>query len=159
VTPPASRVRRADALDLDALADLFAELLVHHAAIEPAFGVRGEARERLPKLLERQLRDPDRAIFVWEDARGPAGFCSVRVEDAPAALVEASRAEIADLGVRADRRRSGIGRALVEAARAWVVSRGAKRLEVRVAVRNPEGQAFWRALGFEGFVDVLQRRL
>jgi GNAT superfamily N-acetyltransferase len=132
---------------------------VHHAAIEPAFRMRGDARERLPKLLARQLGDPDMAIFVWEESRGLVGFCSVSVERAPAAMVEVSRAEIADLGVRADRRRSGVGRALVEAARAWVQSRGAERLEVRVAVRNPEGQAFWRALGFEGFVDVLQRRL
>jgi GNAT superfamily N-acetyltransferase len=132
---------------------------VHHAAIEPAFRMRGGTRERLPKLLARQLRDPDMAIFVWEESCDLVGFCSVRVERSPAALVEAARAEIADLGVRADRRRNGVGRALVEAARAWVQSRGAERLEVRVAVRNPEGQAFWRALGFEGFVDVLQRRL
>jgi GNAT superfamily N-acetyltransferase len=159
VTPPASCVRRAEARDLDRLAELFAELLVHHAAIEPAFRVHGEARERLAKRLARQLCDPDVAIFVWEETCGPVGFCSVRVEAAPGALVEASRAEIADLGVRAQCRRSGIGSALVEAARAWVRSRGAERLEVRVAVRNQEGQAFWRALGFEGFVDVLQSRL
>jgi hypothetical protein len=33
------------------------------------------------------------------------------------------------------------------------------RVEVRVAARNAEGQAFWRALGFGDFVDVLDRRL
>ncbi len=159
MTCPVPCVRRAEARDLDELAGLFAELLAHHAAIEPAFRVRADAGERLPKLLARQLRDPDIAIFVWEESRGPVAFCSVRVEPAPAAMLETSRAEIADLGVRADRRRNGVGRALVEAARAWARSRGAERLEVRVAVRNREGQAFWRALGFEGFVDVLQRRL
>ena len=121
--------------------------------------MRADVRERLPKLLAQQLRDADAAVFVCEEARGLVGFCSVRLERAPAAMVEVSRAEIADLGVRADHRRKGVGRSLVEAARSWVRSRGAERLEVRVAVRNPEGQAFWRALGFEGFVDVLHRRL
>ena len=159
MTHPAPGPRRAEARDLDALADLFAELLAHHAAIEPAFRVRADARERLPKLLARQLRDPDAAVFVCEESWGLVGFCSVRVERAPAAMVEVSRAEIADLGVRADRRRKGVGRALALAAHSWARSRGAERLEVRVAVRNPEGQAFWRALGFEGFVDVLHRRL
>jgi ribosomal protein S18 acetylase RimI-like enzyme len=159
VIHPAPSVRRAQARDLDALAELFGELLAHHAAIEPAFRVRADARERIPRLLARQLGDPDAAIFVGEEPRGLVGFCSVRVERAEAALVESARAEIADLAVRAERRRSGVGRALVEAARAWVRSRGAERLEVRVAVRNPEGQAFWRALGFEGFVDVLHHRL
>jgi hypothetical protein len=33
------------------------------------------------------------------------------------------------------------------------------RVEVRVAARNSEGQAFWRALGFHDLMDVLQRRL
>jgi hypothetical protein len=33
------------------------------------------------------------------------------------------------------------------------------RVEVRVAVRNAEGQAFWRALGYDDLVDVLQRPL
>jgi ribosomal protein S18 acetylase RimI-like enzyme len=159
VTHPAPSVRRAQARDVDALAELFAELLAHHDAIEPAFRVRADARERLPQLLARQLGDPDGAIFVGEDACGLVGFCSVRVERAAAALVETARAEIADLGVHALRRRRGVGRALVAAARAWVRSRGVERLEVRVAVRNPEGQAFWRALGFEGFVDVLHHRL
>ena len=36
---------------------------------------------------------------------------------------------------------------------------GMKRVEVRVASRNPEGQAFWRALGFGDLMDVLHRRL
>ena len=114
---------------------------------------------RLEALSMLETGDRDSAVFVWEEAGGLVGFCSVRVEPSPAAMVEASRAEIADLGVRADQRREGIGRALALAARTWAGARGAERLEVRVAARNPEGQAFWRALGYEGFVDVLHRRL
>jgi hypothetical protein len=34
-----------------------------------------------------------------------------------------------------------------------------RRLEVRVVAGNAEGQGFWRALGYQDFVDVLQRRL
>jgi ribosomal protein S18 acetylase RimI-like enzyme len=159
VSARATGVRRAEARDLDALAELFAVLLAHHEALEPAFRVRAGARERLPKLLARQLGDPDAAVFVWEDATGVLGFCSARVERTPEAVLEVSRVAIDDLAVRSDRRRRGVGRALADAACAWARSRGAERLEVRVAARNPEGQAFWRALGYEGFVDILQRRL
>ena len=55
--------------------------------------------------------------------------------------------------------RSGIGRALCDAALAWASERGQRRVEVRVAVGNVEGQGFWRALGFRDLMDVLQRRL
>lgn len=155
----AAGVRRAEARDLDALAELAADLLAHHEALEPAFRVRAEARDRLPQLLARQLGDPDAAVFVWDDARGLAGFCSARAMRAPGELVEGARVEIDELAVRADRRRQGVGRALVETACGWAKTRGAERLLVRVAVRNAEGQAFWRALGYEGFVDILQRPL
>lgn len=83
----------------------------------------------------------------------------MRLEESSGLLVETARAEIADLGVRPEHRRRGAGRALAEQALGWARSRGAERVEVRVAARNREGQAFWRALGYEGFVDVLQRRL
>lgn len=159
MSSPAPGVRRAEARDLDALAELFSQLLAHHDALEPAFRVRDGARERLPKLLARQLGDPDAAIFVWEEECGLVGFCSARALLAPDALVEASHARIDDLAVRSDRRRRGVGRALVEAACRWARSRGVERLRVRVAARNPEGQAFWRALGYQGFVEILERRL
>jgi GNAT superfamily N-acetyltransferase len=155
----AGGLRRAGSGDRDALVGLFADLLAHHAALEAAFALRPDARERLPGLVAHLLRDPAAAVFVWVDADEVCGFCSVRVTPAPEAMVEASRAEVEELGVRSERRRKGIGRALVAAASAWAKSRGAARIEVRVAVRNPEGQAFWRALGYGGFVEILQRRL
>jgi GNAT superfamily N-acetyltransferase len=105
------------------------------------------------------LRDPVAALFVCEDPGGLAGFCSVRVERAPELLAESARAEIGELGVRSPCRRRGIGRALVEAACAWARSQGAERVQARVVARNAEARAFWRALGYEAFVDVLQRRL
>jgi ribosomal protein S18 acetylase RimI-like enzyme len=138
---------------------LFAELLTHHAALELAFAVRPDATAQVRGLIARQLRDREAAVFVFEAAGRVAGFCTVRLEHSRGVLVESARAEIADLGVRPELRRRGAGRALVEQATAWARARGAERVEVRVASRNPEGQAFWRALGYEGFVDVLQRRL
>jgi len=78
---------------------------------------------------------------------------------APASLAETGRVSITELFVRDSGRRSGLGRALAEAAFAWAKERGAERVEVRVAVRNAAGQGFWRALGFGDFVDVLHRRL
>jgi ribosomal protein S18 acetylase RimI-like enzyme len=159
MSPAAAAPRRAGSRDVHAVAGLLAELLAHHAALDGAFAVRAVARDRLPGLVARMLRDPDTAVFVCEGPEGLAGFCSVRLERAPEALAEAARAEIGELGVASGWRRRGVGRALALAACAWARSRGAERVLARVAARNAEGQAFWRALGYGDFLDVLERRL
>jgi GNAT superfamily N-acetyltransferase len=162
------RVRPASRRDLDRVVELWTAISDHHASIDPLFRLRPGAAGEIRKLLAAQLERDDTAIFVWESPTGagrdagPAvlgGLCSVRIDRAPAIGGEVERAEITDLGVIESFRRRGIGRSLVEAASGWVRSRGVERVEVRVATRNPEGQAFWRALGYEDLMDVLHRRL
>jgi ribosomal protein S18 acetylase RimI-like enzyme len=150
-------VRRAGPADLDALVELWLEMTRHHQDLDPYFRLRPDARGEVRRLMARELEDPDAAAWLAGDP--PAGFCVVRIDRAPPIQEERERAEITDLGVRPGARRAGIGRDLVEAALAWVRGRGVARVEIRVAVRNAEGQAFWRALGFGDFMDVLQRRL
>ena len=152
-------IRRAEARDLAELARLWRALLEHHAALDPAFALRTGGEAALERALARALADPDAGLFVSAGGAALAGFCSVRIERAPGLLAESARAELHELAVAPARRREGIGRALAAAALAFAAERGVARVEVRVAARNAEGQAFWSALGFERFVDVLQRRL
>jgi ribosomal protein S18 acetylase RimI-like enzyme len=159
VTASASDValRRARSADLDEIAALWRSLLALHAELDPALRVAGDA---LPARALAQLVDgAGTAAWVAEAEARVVGFCAARVEDAPRALSELRRAEITELFVAADARRSGFGSALVAAACEWARERGAARVEVRVVARNPAGQAFWRKLGFGAFVDVLDRRL
>lgn len=153
----AARLARRD--DLAAVAALWAALVEEHAALDPAFAVGPGAGAELPAAVERILHDPAAALWVWEGPEGPVGFCAARRRVAPAVARERARAEITELAVAPAARRRGAGRALVSAALAWAAAGGARRVEVRVAVRNRAGQAFWRALGFADFVDVLDRRL
>jgi ribosomal protein S18 acetylase RimI-like enzyme len=147
------------ARDLDRVAALWTALSAHHAALDPLFRLRPGADSEIHDLLAAQLRDPDAAVFVCESGGDLEGFCSVQIDRAPPIYREQERVEITDLGVREAARRRGIGSALVAAAYEWIAGRGVERVEVRVAARNTEGQAFWRALGFDDLMDVLQRRL
>jgi GNAT superfamily N-acetyltransferase len=157
---PDESVRVASRRDLDRVAELWIELTRHHAGFEPMFALRAGADAEIRRLLDAQLRDPDTAIFVAErDGGGLRGFCTVRVDRAPPIHAELERAEITDIAVVASARRRGVGRRLVGAALDWLRLRGIERVEVRVAVRNREGQDFWRALGFADLMDVLHRHL
>jgi len=149
--------RRAGAADLDALVELWLEVARHHQALDPYFRLRPDARDEARRLLARELGDPDAA--AWLAGEPPAGFCIARIDRAPPIHEETERAEITDLGVRPDARRAGLGRRLAGQALAWAAERGVGRVEIRVAAGNAEGQAFWRALGFGAFMDVLHRRV
>jgi ribosomal protein S18 acetylase RimI-like enzyme len=156
----AGGVRRGQSADAPAVARMWRALVAAHAAIDPAFRPGADAGPALGVAAAHLLDDPEAAVWVWEEQGRALGFCAARVEHAPpSALDEAARAEITELWVEPEARRRGAGRALAETALAWTRSRGTRRLEVRVAARNAAGQAFWRALGFAPFVDVLDRRL
>ncbi len=158
VREAAPRIRRATALDLDEVVDLWLEIGRHHEPLDAAFELRSGARPEARRLIAAWLHDPDSAAFVSGDAR-LEGICLVRIDRAPPITREIERAEVTDVGVRPEFRRAGLGRALVGEALAWVSARGVGRVAVRVAKGNPEGQAFWRALGFGDFVEVLHRTL
>jgi len=139
------------------VAELWIEIAAHHVSLDPLFTLRPGAELEVERLIAELFGDPDAAIFVWEAPDDLLGFCAVRIDRAPPILRETRRAEITDLGVSAAARRGGIGRELAAAAFAWAKDRGIARLEVRVAARNREGQAFWRSLGFDDLMDVLHR--
>jgi len=157
VTP--SPVRPAQLADVPAIAALWIRLLESHAALDPVFALRAGAPAALEVELRRVFDDADTALLVADADGCVVGFCAAHFERSPALARESCRAEITELVVEPAARQSGIGRALANAALGWARSRGALRVEVRVAARNDAGQAFWRRLGFGAFVDVLDRRL
>ncbi len=163
VTPPAravaGRVREATVRDLDRVAAMWAAITEHHAPIDPLWRMRADAGGELRELLGALQRDPDAAIFVYDDQGDLPGMCMVRVDHSPPILEEVERAEITDLGVRETARRQGIGSQLLAAALSWIRIQGVARVQVNVAVGNEAGQAFWRRHGFGSHMDVLHKRL
>lgn len=167
----APRLRRAGAEDLGPVTALWLALGREHARLDAHWAMRDGAEREARELLRAMLRDPASRVVVAGDTRAGAArgaatpgssalaLCVTRIDEAPPILHETRRGEISDLWVEPHARRNGLGRALVEDAVSWLRASGVSRVEVRVAVRNEAGRAFWRALGFGAFVDVLDRRL
>lgn len=53
------------------------------------------------------------------------------------------------LACDADQTRTGIGRALMQAAERWLKERGAPKIQLMVRNDNLQAQGFYRALGYE----------
>jgi len=157
--PLALEVRPAVAADLDRMLEAWMALTRYHVRFEQRYELRTGAESEARALLRAQLRDADAA--AWLALQGPqlAGYCAARVGRAPPIYRERLRAEITDLWVPERCRRRGAARDLVSRAFAWARERGAECVEVRVASANPGGHAFWAALEFGNFMDVLHRPL
>ncbi len=95
-----------------------------------------------PDFIVRISRDPKYDMFVLEDDSRIVGFCGINHASWPLA-------EMGPLCVRADYRRQGFGRILVQ--RIIEFARRLNNLGIIIKVRpsNIGAQRFFRALGFE----------
>jgi GNAT superfamily N-acetyltransferase len=151
-------VREAGPREIDRVAALWTLLLAHHAG-EPGLAPSRSPEEPLRRHLTELAGSRDALLLVAEREDAFGGFAAARIVRRPALFAEIARGEIEALFVRAEVRRSGVGRALAEASIAWFRSRHLRRAALTVAAANAEGQRFWRALGFADAMDVLERPL
>ncbi len=158
MSPPLS-VDVVAAQEIDRVAPLWRALLVEQAALQGREADADAALLAWRRRMSERIDAGSAALFAATRDGAPVGLCGVERAPAPAFEAEAGRAEITELFVAPAARRAGIGRALVGAALDWIRAASIARVEVRVASRNAEGQAFWRALGWGDSVDVLERRL
>ena len=127
------------------------------------FGVEPGPHDEYGAMFDRLFStDADENFTVWiaeTETGSPVGFLMASFATRPDFFHERARGRIEDTWIRPEHRRSGIARGLVESALEWIRSRGAGRVILQVAQRNDAGQAFWRELGFEPFMDVMERDL
>jgi RimJ/RimL family protein N-acetyltransferase len=130
------RVRTLAEPDLDPCLDLFEAVAAEGLwlANEPPID-RREVRARWKDLMATG----EGTILVAEDGGAPAGL---------AAIVGVFSPELGML-VRAERRRQGIGDALVAACIEWARARRAREVVLHVFPHNPAAIALYRKHGFE----------
>jgi ribosomal protein S18 acetylase RimI-like enzyme len=135
------RIRTLAEADLEACLDLFEAVAAEGRWLANELPLhRGEIRARWRDLLATG----DGTLLVAEDGGPPAGLAAMVGRDAP------------ELGmlVRAERRRQGIGEALLLACVAWARERGAREVILHVFLHNEAAIALYRKHGFEGRARV-----
>ena len=135
------RVWRADASEAATVAGLIAEF-------GEWWGQNVLPADEIRASVERIMAGDDGEYLLGavDDGAEPAGVCQIRFRWS--VWKSAEDCWLEDLYVQEDARRSGLGRALVEAALERARERGCKRIELDVNEDNAPALALYEACGF-----------
>ena len=137
--PPAFGIRRAEVGDVQALARLF--------DLYRQFYRQGADRAGAARFLGDRLEAGESVVFIAEDARGRAiGF--TQLYPALCSVAMARYWILYDLFVDRAARAEGVGRALMERARAHALSTDAVRIDLETAIDNVVAQKLYESLGY-----------
>jgi ribosomal protein S18 acetylase RimI-like enzyme len=137
-------VERLDPSRIDELAPLWRLLNVHHRDLAPKFRDAYEALTwdvRLRQLTAKAVGGAQQVFVVRDAAQQLAAYCI--------ASVSSERiGELDSLFVSEAMRNAGVGRALADAAMAWLKAEGATRFRIVVYSGNERALGFYARLGF-----------
>jgi GNAT superfamily N-acetyltransferase len=150
-------IRPLQRTDADSLAQMWEQLISFHQNLDP--DLPGPARNgalRYAQRLVERIDDSETLTLVAEDDGQVVGFVLGMVVDfAPDVFSQERSGFLADIFVDEAHRRHGVGRQLVKALTDWFSNEHhLTHYEWHVAAQNPDGRAFWQALGGR---DVLVR--
>ena len=101
----------------------------------------------------------DRICLVAELDRAAVGFLLGAILIRPRVFEHRSYGHIYDLFVDPGQRNRGVGESLVREALAWFRSRRVEKVDLYTHARNEMGLGFWKKMGFETTVHILERRI
>ena len=115
-----------------------------------------EAEERITASFRAAIDADDADVLVAFEGDEPVGMVLVHLER-PSRMSDELAAELSRVVVTAGRRGTGAGKALVDAAEAWARDRGVRTMVASIFVENEASRGFWRAVGFEPWVERMVR--
>ena len=154
-------VRRAIEADLPALGRMGAELMRLHFTFDRRrfMNPGADPESGYSSFLATQIHDAAAAIFVAERAGAPVGYVYAGLEPESWKELREAAGFVHDVVVLDDARRAGVATALMEAAMAWLKSRGAPRVILWTAEPNHGAQALFARLGFRRTMVEMTKEL
>ena len=154
------RIRIARVADLDALAEMWEKLENYHADLggpeyRLAPGWKGDWR----RFTRGHIGHRDRLCLAAELDQAAVGFLLGAILARPRVFEHRSYGHIYDLFVDPARRNRGVGESLVREALGWFRSRRVEKVDLYTHARNEMGLGFWKKMGFETTVHILDRRI
>jgi GNAT superfamily N-acetyltransferase len=148
-------IRLAVKADVRGIVQLWTELQEANSIVEPRLSPHRRGPEWYEEFMEMQLEDSACAVFVAVAGSDVAGYTFGQVMQRPT-LRDGRCGFVADLCVREDCRRTGVGTRLYQELKGWFNRRDVTSLEVQVVTQNEAALAFWNKMGFGEFLKTLR---
>lgn len=154
-------VRRAVPADIPALGRLGALLVSVHHDFDPDRFIEAtpDTEGAYAAFLGSKLDHPNAIVLVAEGAGDVLGYCYAGIEGTDYMALRGPAGVIYDLVVHPSRRRSGIGRILLDATIAALEALGAPRILLSTAERNGPAQRLFAAAGFRRTMIEMTREV
>lgn len=152
-------VRRARLADLDTIVQLRLSLLREHPE-HPIYGrLRADAERRAREVFTAQLGALGETMFLAERNGRVIGILRCAESIASPLLEPARYAYISSVFVDPGHRRSGVLRALLDAAERWCTERGLTDMRLHSVSGDEVSEGAWEHLGFMPVETVRLKRL
>lgn len=138
----------ADLDDIDEVYALWHELLDFHQSHHPIFRYKPNSEQELRKELLLRLKDKDTKVFGYVQQDEWQGTVIANLKQAAPGFKFSMKGYIAETIIKEKFRGKGIGNELVEAAKNWLIDKGADHIELQVSVKNKAAIGFWEKQGF-----------
>ena len=148
-------VRPATSDDVAILLDLWRELEEAQGKYR-LFPPVADADARIEASFRDALDAHDADVLLVFDGEEAVAMALLHVEH-PSRMSDEVSVELSRVVVRGGRRGQGIGKTLIAAAEEWARRRGIGHLNAAVFVANESSRRFWRAAGFEVWVERMVR--
>jgi ribosomal protein S18 acetylase RimI-like enzyme len=83
------------------------------------------------------------------------GYSSATIKRYPPVSEMDQYGAISELAVKAGYRRRGIGEALLDETKKWLLEHGIRRIEIRVASKNLSALSFWQRQGVKERLKIM----
>ena len=153
-------IRAAAEGDIDALAALNSDVQGLHVTLFPDRFKETDPDE-VAGWFQSVLEKPCFRTLIALADEAPAGYIVLRIKERQEhAFCKAHKLLYVDqISVRHDYRNQGVGRALLEAAKAVASAEGLQRLELDVWSENTEAKRFFAAQGFVTSQEIMKLEL
>ncbi|HUT25725.1 MAG TPA: GNAT family N-acetyltransferase [Sumerlaeia bacterium] len=146
-------MRRATDKDIPRVVQLWLEMMRQHREFEPRIELSSAVVAAYQSYLMLHARNEKSLLLVAENADGLQGFCCAYVCANLPMFAPAEFGLISDIYLRPAFRGQGHGTDMVRRAMDLFQRHGVRAVHLQVYHKNERGKAFWRARGFEPFVD------